>query len=132
MGIIMKDNVDGLGPMLSLVIVMNHIVSDTSVGKPRAKLNRNYLTLLKKVCIIGEMRLILALGFDDEVDWPTYRKRRRAKKDDDEDEDYVVAPQPKPVNEDGVAKIMSTLLQAREQWVIIKLLTRLQVISSLF
>jgi [histone H3]-lysine36 N-trimethyltransferase len=77
--------------------------------------------------------LIIALGFDDEMEWSTAtsRKRRRAKKDDDEDEDYIVAPQPKPVNEDGVAKIMSTLLQAREQWVIIKLLTRLEVFPCL-
>ena len=43
--------------------------------------------------------------------------------------DYVVAPQTKPVTEDGVAKIMSALLQAREQWVITKLLTRLQVVK---
>jgi len=63
------------------------------------------------------------------MDWTTAtsRKRRRPKKDEDEDEDYVVAPTPKPANEDGVAKIMSTLLQAREQWVIVKLLTRLEV-----
>ena len=65
------------------------------------------------------------------MDWSTTtsRKRRRAKKDDDEDEEYTVAAQPKPVTEDGVAKIMSTLLQAREQWVINKLLSRLQVLS---
>jgi [histone H3]-lysine36 N-trimethyltransferase len=64
------------------------------------------------------------------MDWSTAisRKRRRVKKDDDEDDDYVVAPQTKPVSEDGVAKIMSALLQAREQWVITKLLTRLQVV----
>jgi len=74
--------------------------------------------------------LILALGFDDDIDWATAtsRKRRRAKKDEEEDEDYVVSAQPKPVTEEGVAKIMSTLLQAREQWVIIKLLTRLEVL----
>jgi [histone H3]-lysine36 N-trimethyltransferase len=74
--------------------------------------------------------LTLALGFDDDIDWATAtsRKRRRAKKDEEEDDDYVVSAQPKPVTEDGVAKIMSTLLQAREQWVIIKLLTRLEVL----
>ena len=60
----------------------------------------------------------------------TSRKRRRAKKDDDEDDDdYVVAPQARPVTEDGVARIMSALLQAREQWVITKLLTRLKVVN---
>jgi histone-lysine N-methyltransferase SETD2 len=75
--------------------------------------------------------LTIALGFDSDQDWSTAvsRKRRRAKKDDDdEDDDYVVAAQPKPVSEDGVAKIMSTLLQAREAWVIIKLLSRLEVV----
>ena len=74
--------------------------------------------------------LTVALGFDDEMDWSTAtsRKRRRAKKEDDEDEDYIVTVQPKPVTEDGVAKIMSSLLHAREKWVINKLLTRLQVI----
>jgi hypothetical protein len=89
--------------------------------------------LLKKVFhLIPE--LTAALGFDDEMDWATTtsRKRRRAKKDDDEDEDYIVAPQPKPVTEDGVAKIMSTLLQAREQWVIFKLLNRLKVFPYIF
>lgn len=73
-------------------------------------------------------KLIEALGFDSDQDWATTtsRKRRRAKKeDDDTDEDYVVSTQPKPVTEDGVAKIMSSLLQARERWVIIKLLSRL-------
>jgi len=72
--------------------------------------------------------LTIALGFDSDQDWATAtsRKRRRAKKDDDDtDEDYVVSTQPKPVTEDGVARIMSSLLQARERWVIIKLLSRL-------
>lgn len=71
----------------------------------------------------------IALGFDEiDLSTATSRKRRRAKKDDDQDEDYVVAPQSKPVTEDGVARIMSTLLQAREQWVITKLLSRLEVV----
>lgn len=93
------------------------------------KLNLNYLTPLKKV-ISTYSWLTLALGYDEETEWSTAtaRKRKRAKKDDDEDEDYVVSAQPKPVNEDGVAKIMSTLLQARERWVINKLLNRLQVL----
>jgi [histone H3]-lysine36 N-trimethyltransferase len=72
----------------------------------------------------------VALGFDMDVDWSTAtsRKRRRAKKGEDEnDEDYAAPETPKPVNEDGVAKIMSSLLQTRERWVVIKLLTRLQV-----
>jgi [histone H3]-lysine36 N-trimethyltransferase len=65
------------------------------------------------------------------MDWATAitRKRRRAKKDDDEDDDYIVGPQTRPVTEDGVARIMSALLQAREKWVITKLLTRLQVVK---
>jgi [histone H3]-lysine36 N-trimethyltransferase len=75
--------------------------------------------------------LTVALGFDEETEWSTAtsRKRRRAtKRGEDEDEDYVVdRQQAKPVTEDGVAKVMSTLLQAREQWVITKLLTRLEV-----
>ena len=74
--------------------------------------------------------LRIALGFDDETEWPTAssRKRRRARRDEDEDDDYVVDQhKAKPVTEDGVAKVMSTLLQAREQWVITKLLTRLEV-----
>jgi [histone H3]-lysine36 N-trimethyltransferase len=72
-----------------------------------------------------------ALGFDPEVDWATAtsRKRKRVKKDEDEDEDYVVEAQRKPVDENGVAKIMSSLLQAREQWVIVQLLSRLEVES---
>jgi len=114
----------------SLVTVMNPIVSATLAARHRAKLNPSYLMLSKKVQLSQLARLtLLALGFDDEMDWTTAtsRKRRRPKKDDDEDEDYIVAPTPKPVSEDGVAKIMSTLLQAREQWVIIKLLTRLEV-----
>ena len=111
---------------------MSPIVSVTSAARHRVKLNPSYLMLSKKVSLFPLSQLTLALGFDDEMDWTTAtsRKRRRAKKDDDEDEDYIVAPPPKPVSEDGVAKIMSTLLQAREQWVIIKLLTRLEVHSQ--
>ena len=76
----------------------------------------------------------IALGFDEGMDWSTgtARKRRRPKKDDDEDDDYVVTPQARPVTEDGVAKIMSTLLQTKEQWIIVKLLSRLEAIIFLF
>ena len=113
--------------MHNLVIVVSPTVSGILVGKHKVKHSRSFLTPSKKVLSISS-RLTLALGFDDDHEWSTAttRKRRRAKKDEDEDEDYMAAPQPKPVTEDGVAKIMSSLLQAREQWVIIKLLTRLE------
>ena len=114
--------------MLSLVSAASPTVSDISVARHKLRHNLNYLMLSKKVSpqLSG---LTVALGFDSDQDWSTAvsRKRRRAKKDDDEDDDYIVAVQPKPVSEDGVAKIMSTLLQAREAWVIIKLLSRLEV-----
>jgi hypothetical protein len=99
------------------------------VARLKVRHNLNYLMQSKKVSLQLSC-LTVALGFDSDQDWSTAvsRKRRRAKKDDDEDDDYVVAVQPKPVNEDGVAKIMSTLLQAREAWVIIKLLSRLEVL----
>jgi hypothetical protein len=75
---------------------------------------------------------MIALGFYEDTEWSTVtpRKRRRARRDEDEDDDYVVdQQQAKPVSEDGVAKVMSTLLQARQQWVISKLLTRLEVLA---
>ena len=115
--------------MLSLVSAENPTVSDISVARHKVRHNLNYLMQSKKVSL-QRSGLTVALGFDGDQDWSiaVSRKRRRPKKDDDEDDDYVVAVQPKPVNEDGVAKIMSTLLQAREGWVIIKLLSRLEVL----
>ena len=118
-----------------LATVMSPTALDILADERRARLGQSCLMRSKRVAT-PPSQLTIALGFDDEVEWSTgnFRKRRRPKKDEDEDEDYVVAPQPKPVTVEGVAKIMSTLLQAREQWVINKLLTRLEVrllISSL-
>lgn len=116
--------------MRSHVSVESLAVLDISVARRKVKHNLSYLMQSKKVSPYFSA-LTIALGFDSDQDWSTAvsRKRRRARKDDDdEDDDYVVAAQPKPVSEDGVAKIMSTLLQAREAWVIIKLLSRLEVV----
>lgn len=70
---------------------------------------------------------IEALGIEDGDGWDTaVAKKARKKKIGEEDEEYVNNVQPKSLDEDGVTKVMATLMQCREKWIAVKLLGRIQ------
>ena len=70
---------------------------------------------------------IEALGIDDGDGWDTaIAKRPRKKKTGEDDEEYVNNVQPKSLQEEGVTKVMATLLQCKEKWIAVKLLGRIQ------
>lgn len=70
---------------------------------------------------------IEALGIDDGDGWDTaVAKKPRKKKIGEDDEEYVNNVQPKSLDEDGVTKVMATLLQCKEKWIAVKLLGRIQ------
>jgi len=70
---------------------------------------------------------IEALGIDDGDGWDTaVAKKPRKKKTGEDDEEYVNNVQPKGLDEDGVRKIMATLMQCKEKWIVVKLLSRIQ------
>lgn len=70
---------------------------------------------------------IEALGIDDGDNWDTtIAKKPRKKKASEDDEDYVNSFQPRSLDEEGVTKVMATLMQCKEKWIAVKLLARLQ------
>ncbi|KAI1005801.1 Histone-lysine N-methyltransferase, H3 lysine-36 specific [Podosphaera aphanis] len=70
---------------------------------------------------------IEALGIDDDDGWDlAVAKKPRKKKIGEDDEEYVSNIQPKGLDEDGVRKVMATLMQCKEKWIAVKLLNRLQ------
>jgi [histone H3]-lysine36 N-trimethyltransferase len=70
---------------------------------------------------------IEALGIEDADDWDTaVAKRPRKRKTGEDDEEYVDSVQPKSLAEDGVTKVMATLMQCKEKWIAVKLLNRIQ------
>jgi histone-lysine N-methyltransferase SETD2 len=70
---------------------------------------------------------IEALGIDDGDSWDTaVAKKPRKKKVQEDDEDYVNSVQPRALDEEGVNKVMATLMQCKEKWIAVKLLSRLQ------
>lgn len=70
---------------------------------------------------------IEALGIDDGDGWDTAVARKpRKKKAGEDDEEYVNNVQPKSLDEEGVTKVMATLLQCKEKWIAVKLLGRIQ------
>lgn len=70
---------------------------------------------------------IEALGIDDGDGWDTaVAKRPRKKKSGEDDEEYVNNVQPRGLDEDGVRKVMATLMQCKERWIAVKLLDRIQ------
>ncbi|KAF2478571.1 hypothetical protein BDY17DRAFT_313879 [Neohortaea acidophila] len=71
--------------------------------------------------------IIEALGIDDADAWDTaVAKRPRKKKTGEDDEEYVNNVEPRGLDEDGVNKVMSSLMQCKEKWIAVKLLTRIQ------
>jgi SET domain-containing protein len=70
---------------------------------------------------------IEALGIDDGDGWDTaIAKKPRKKKTGEDDEEYVNNVQPKGLDEEGVRKVMATLMQCKEKWIAVKLLSRIQ------
>ena len=70
---------------------------------------------------------IEALGIDDGDGWDTaVAKKPRKKKVGEDDEEYVNNVQSKSLDEDGVTKVMATLMQCKEKWIAVKLLGRIQ------
>ena len=70
---------------------------------------------------------IEALGIDDGDGWDTaVAKKPRKKKVGEDDEEYVNNIQAKGLDEDGVRKVMATLMQCKEKWIAVKLLSRIQ------
>lgn len=70
---------------------------------------------------------IEALGIEDGDGWDTaVAKKPRKKKTGEDDEEYVSSLEPRGLDEDGVTKVMATLMQCKEKWIAVKLLSRLQ------
>ncbi|KAF2182724.1 hypothetical protein K469DRAFT_690471 [Zopfia rhizophila CBS 207.26] len=70
---------------------------------------------------------IEALGIDDGDGWDTaVAKKPRKKKKDEDDEEYVNDIQPRFLEESGVTKVMAALMQCKEKWIAVKLLSRIQ------
>jgi histone-lysine N-methyltransferase SETD2 len=71
--------------------------------------------------------IIEALGIEDAEAWDTaVAKRPRKKKAGEDDEEYVNNVEPRGLDEEGVNKVMSSLMQCKEKWIAVKLLTRIQ------
>jgi len=72
---------------------------------------------------------IEALGIEDGDDWDTAvakKSRNKKKVAGEDDEEYVESVQPKSLDESGVTKVMATLMQCKEKWIAVKLLSRIQ------
>lgn len=68
-----------------------------------------------------------ALGIEDGDGWDTaVAKRPRKKKTGEDDEEYVDSVEAKTLDEVGVTRVMATLLQCKEKWIVVKLLGRVQ------
>ncbi|KAI9799706.1 MAG: hypothetical protein M1825_004441 [Sarcosagium campestre] len=73
------------------------------------------------------LQTLEALGIDDGDGWDTaVSKKPRKKKVGEDDEEYVDSVQPKSLDEDSVNKVMATLMQCKEKWIVVKLLGRIQ------
>lgn len=71
--------------------------------------------------------IIEALGIDDADAWDTATaKKPRKKKASEDDEEYVNNIEPRGLDEEGVNKVMSSLMQCKEKWIAVKLLSRIQ------
>ncbi|QSL65263.1 hypothetical protein MERGE_002572 [Pneumocystis wakefieldiae] len=70
--------------------------------------------------------ILKALGFENLDFWDfSSAKKIRKKKKGETDEEYYSSIQSAPVDENGVTKIMSALLQCKERWIINRLLLRI-------
>lgn len=70
--------------------------------------------------------VVEALGLDDDEDWDDAKpKSTRRRKKGQDDEEYVSELTPRSIAEKDVPKIMATLLQTTERWLLKKLLQRI-------
>jgi [histone H3]-lysine36 N-trimethyltransferase len=70
---------------------------------------------------------IEALGIEDGDGWDTAVARKpKKKRQSDDDEEYVNTVEPKALDEKGVTTVMATLVQCKEKWIFVKLLSRIQ------
>lgn len=67
-----------------------------------------------------------ALGIEDGDDWDVAVPKRARKKKTEDDEEYVDRQEAKALDEHGVTKVMPTLMQSKEKWIVVKLLSRIQ------
>ncbi|KAF3211944.1 histone methyltransferase set2 [Orbilia oligospora] len=67
-----------------------------------------------------------ALGLDDDDAWLTATSRKAQKKKRNDDGDYIYKAKIKELSHDGVPKVMGTLMQASKQWIVVKLLDRIE------
>jgi histone-lysine N-methyltransferase SETD2 len=67
----------------------------------------------------------LELTGADEAQWAKQQRKRKKKTPEDLDEDYSDGLPVKPMSETSVSKVMSSLIQSREKWLVTKLLTRI-------
>lgn len=70
--------------------------------------------------------VVEALGLDDDNDWDDVKPKNRRRKKGQDDEEYVNELSPRGIQEKDVPKIMATLLQTTERWLLKKLLERIQ------
>jgi hypothetical protein len=75
---------------------------------------------------------IEALGIEDGDSWDTAtsRKPKKGRKAGENDEEYVNNVRPKSLEEDGVNNLMATLMQCKEKWIAVKLLSRIQNVKQ--
>ncbi|KAK4236395.1 methyltransferase [Achaetomium macrosporum] len=70
---------------------------------------------------------IEALGIEYGDSWDTaVAKKPRRKKAHEDDEEYLNSLEPRALDQDGVNKVMASLMQCKEKWIAVKLLSRLQ------
>ncbi|KAI9810565.1 MAG: histone methyltransferase set2 [Phylliscum demangeonii] len=70
-----------------------------------------------------------ALGIDDggdDWDLAAPKKARRSKKAGEDEAEYVDRQEATPLDESGVTSIIRTLMQQKEQWLVVKVLERVQ------
>ncbi|RVD90260.1 uncharacterized protein DFL_001235 [Arthrobotrys flagrans] len=67
-----------------------------------------------------------ALGLDDDDAWLTATSRKAQKKKKNDDGDYTYKAKTRELSHDGVPKVMGTLMQASKQWIVVKLLDRIE------
>lgn len=67
----------------------------------------------------------LELTGADEAQWAKQQRKRKKKAPEELDEDYSDGLPIKPMSETSVSKVMSSLIQSREKWLVTKLLTRI-------
>jgi len=72
-------------------------------------------------------KLVEALGIEDAEDWESAAPRKpRKRKTEEDDEEYVNNLEPKSLDVAGVQRVIGELPGAKEKWIVVKLLSRLQ------